>query len=179
MTAATADRSTTYSLADLLAIPVEAATRIWAGTMVCVNAAGYAVPAADAVGNQFEGVAEAQADNRLGAAGAISVVVRRKGRFRFAAETAVDQTAMGACVYVHDDQTVEADAALETADILVGRIARIVSANVVDVDLMPACRAWSQPTTTTTAAPAGLTTTGDGRTTTAAAPGTTTTTSAL
>ncbi len=44
----TQDRNTEYSLGDLLAIPVAGETRIFAGSLVCSNGSGYAVPASDA-----------------------------------------------------------------------------------------------------------------------------------
>ncbi len=106
MTALTMDRNTEYSLGDLLSVPVAASTRIFAGSLVCVGADGYAVPAADTAGLLFAGVATAQADNRTGDDGDLSVVVRRRGRFRFASGSALDQSSLGDKVYAVDDQTV-------------------------------------------------------------------------
>jgi len=151
MAAATYDRNTDYSLGDLLAIPVAAGERIFAGTLVNANLAGYAKPAEDIAGEVFEGVATKQADNRLGGDGDADVVVRRNGRFRFAADGFVDQSAQGGCCYVADDQTVEVDANKVTGDVLCGMIDRIVSPHDVWVAIMPNCRTWVTPTTTTCA----------------------------
>jgi hypothetical protein len=172
MAALTRDRNTAYSLGDLLAIPVAAATQIFAGSLVCCNAAGYAVPADDAVGYIFMGVAEAGVDNRLGDDGDLDVVVRRRGRFRFASDTALDQSTLGACVFAVDDQTIVADEAEETNDVFVGILARVEAADDCWVDIAPICREWEVPTTTTAA---GATTTPAPETTTPAVPPTTTT----
>ena len=125
MAALTQDRSTDYSLGDLLAIPVAAGTRIFAGSLVCSNGAGYAVPADDAASYVFEGVATAQADNADGTDGDVTVVVRRRGRFKFDSYEALDQGAQSAQVYAVDDHTVAADAASTTNDIPVGVLDKI------------------------------------------------------
>jgi len=155
MTALTQDRNTEYSLGDLLAIPVEAGVRIFAGSLVCSNASGYAVPADDSAGLVFEGVATEQADNRLGADGDENVVVRRRGRYRFACQTSLDQSAMSAQVYVVDDQTVSAYAAEVSNDVVCGVIDKIDGAHdcwiSIDHDVL-AGQSWTEPTTTTTAA---------------------------
>ena len=152
MTALTQDRNTEYSLGDLLAIPVGAGEQIFAGSLVCSDASGYAVPADDSVGLVFEGVATEQADNRLGANGDESVVVRRRGRYRFACETLLTQGAMSAQVYVVDDQTVSADAAEVTSDIVCGVIDKIEGTHdcwiSIDRDVLEG-QSWTEPTTTT------------------------------
>lgn len=155
MAALTSDRNTEYSLGDLLSVPVAASTRIFAGSLVCVNTAGYAVPAADTAGLKFVGVATAQADNRNGSDGDLSVVVRRRGRYKYDYNGALVQAGLGASVYAVDDQTVDAANGVSN-DILVGSVARIVDSGECWVDIDHAAvngRAWDEPTTTTTEAP--------------------------
>jgi len=154
MAALTSDRNTEYSLGDLLSIPVAGSTRIFAGALVCSNAAGYAVPAADTAGYIIEGVAVAQADNRTGSNGDVEVVVRRRGRFRLDCASALDQAAQGARVYVSDDHTVAA-ADDVTNDVAAGVIDRVQGSDEcwVSIDaVVLSGRAWSPATTTTAAA---------------------------
>lgn len=106
MAGLTADRVTEYSLGDLLAIPVVGGVRIFAGSLVCTNPNGYAVPGADMEGLVFEGVATDGADNGKGSDGDLNVVVRRRGRYRLDAEDAIDQGDMSTRVYLRDDHTV-------------------------------------------------------------------------
>jgi len=154
----TVNRDTDYSQNDLLSIAVEGGVRIFTGSIVCLNPAGYAVPGSDIVGYVFAGIATAEADNRLGGDGDIQVVVRRRGRFRFASQSHLIQAAVGACVYVVDDQTIEADAAQVTNDVMMGVLARILGALDCLIDIFFECRLYTAPTTTT-AAPTTSTTT--------------------
>ena len=128
MTALAMDRNTEYSLGDLLSVPVAASARIFAGSLVCVGADGYAVPAADTAGLLLAGVATAQADNRTGQDGDLSVVVRRRGRFRFGSSSALDQSSVGAKAFALDDQTV-ALAAGVSHSVAVGVIDKVESAS--------------------------------------------------
>ncbi len=154
MAALTQDRNTEYSLGDLLAIPVAAGEQIFAGSLVCSNASGYAAPAEDAAGLVFEGVATQRADNRLGGDGDLSVVVRRRGRFRFGCQSNLNQSALSATVYAVDDQTVAADAAEVTNDIPVGAIDKVEGTHdcwiSIDCGVLKG-KAWNEPTTTTAA----------------------------
>lgn len=154
MAALTSDRNTEYSLGDLLSIPVAAETRIFAGSLVCSNADGYAVPAADTAGLIFEGVATAQADNRNGAGGDLNVVVRRRGRYRLDCASALDQSALSAQVYAEDDQTVAVAGDVDN-DVAVGVIDKVEGAGDCWVSIDAAVlagKSWSPATTTTTAA---------------------------
>ncbi len=161
MAALTSDRNTEYSLGDLLSIPVAASTRIFAGSLVCIGADGYAVPAADTAGLLFAGVATARADNLNGADGDVRVVVRRRGRYRFDYQGALSQAALGGRVYAADDQTVDSANGV-TNDVLVGVIDRVQGSDEcwlsIDAAVL-AGRAWDEPTTTT-AAPTTTTTAG-------------------
>ena len=154
MTALTQDRSTEYSLGDLLSIPVAAGEQIFAGSLVCSNASGYALPADDAAGLVFGGVATERADNRTGGNGDLNVVVRRRGRYRFNCKSILDQSALSAAVYAVDDQTVAADAGEVTNDVPVGVIDRVENSHEcwmsIDVAALTA-QSWTEPTTTTVA----------------------------
>jgi hypothetical protein len=159
MTALTSDRNTEYSLGDLLAIPVAAGERIFAGSLVCSDASGYAVPAADTAGLVFEGIATAQADNRNGAAGDLSVVVRRRGRHKLAYQGYLTQAAQSAKVYAVDDQSVDAANGV-TNDVPVGIVDKVAGAGECWVSIDAAVlagKSWDEPTTTS--APTTTTTT--------------------
>ncbi len=151
MAALASDRNTEYSLGDLLSIPVGAETRIFAGSLVCSDVDGYAVPAADTAGLVFEGVATAQADNRNGGDGDVSVVVRRRGRYRLDSASALDQSALSAQVYAADDHTVAVADDVDN-DVAVGVIDRIEGAGDCWVSIDAAVlagKSWTPATTTT------------------------------
>lgn len=90
-----------------LSIPVKALTKIYAGSIVAVEA-GYAIPGTIATGLWCVGKAEADVDNSAGASGDLSVTVLL-GAFRFENSTAGDliaQADIGKLCYLKDDQTV-------------------------------------------------------------------------
>lgn len=101
-------------LPDLIQIPVATATTIYGGTLVMVNASGYAVPAAAAtsgapgliVGRCQRQVVNTTA-NGYGAAGALQVLVDR-GAFmlNLNADSTVTIASFGQNVYASDDNTV-------------------------------------------------------------------------
>ena len=101
--ALSADRKTNYREGLEIDLPV-AAVKIYAGSLVCINAAGYAAPAADTVNFKFAGVALEYIDNSAGAPGAKSIRVRRDGVFEFAASS-IAQSDLNKQMYVVDDQT--------------------------------------------------------------------------
>ena len=108
MAALTADRNTPYRRGDDYVYPVAATTKIYAGSVVMLNAAGDATKGATATGQIAAGRAEEQADNTTGAAGAKTVKVR-KGVFRWANSAAADaitKAEIGDTCYIVDDQTV-------------------------------------------------------------------------
>ena len=114
----------------LEAYQVKAATKIYKGALVAVDATGYAVPAVSTA-VRVVGVAYETMDNTNGVSGAISIRVWRAGTFQFnAAGMAV--TNIGAKVYVTDDNTVTLTA---TANIQVGVITEFLSATSVRVAL--------------------------------------------
>ncbi len=108
MVALTGDRNTPLRSGDIEEHPVKAATRIFAGALVCLDANGYLAPGSTAVGLIARGRAEARADNSAGIAGAINGRVK-KGTFRWANSAAADaitRAEIGDPAYIVDDQTV-------------------------------------------------------------------------
>ena len=88
--------------------PVAATTRIFAGSLMCLNAAGFAVPGATSTTLKARGRAEEQVDNRDGAAGDLRIESRR-GVFPFDNSAAADEITradIGNECYIVDDHTV-------------------------------------------------------------------------
>lgn len=131
MTALAADRQTPYREGVELEYKVAANAKIYAGSLVCLNATGYAVPGADTANFRLLGVASENVDNTGGANGDKTVRVRRKGVYRFAA-AGMAVTNIGAAVMVTDDQTV---ALTSTNSVAAGKIAEFISATEVGVDI--------------------------------------------
>lgn len=106
--ALTKDRDTHRRDGVQFSDPVAAATRIFAGSLVCLNAAGFAVPGATSTTLKARGRAEEHIDNRDGAAGGLHIETRR-GLFRFDNSAAADEITradiLSEC-YIVDDQTV-------------------------------------------------------------------------
>lgn len=137
--ALSADKTTEYTEGVDLSIPVDDGDKIYAGAMVCVNAAGYAVVGADTAGLIFMGIAREQADNSLGLDGAINVTVRRRGLFKMAFHTAISIANVGDNVFIYDDEAVDV-AGNVTHDIFVGIIAGYIDTTHAWVDIEPAIR---------------------------------------
>ncbi|GAB1388987.1 hypothetical protein MASR1M6_11680 [Rubrivivax sp.] len=108
MAALTADRLTPRRDGKRVSLPVAASTRLFAGSLVCLNATGYATKGAISTTLKAVGVAVEAADNSGGANGAINVEVER-GTWRFGNSSGGDLIALadvGSVCYVVDDQTV-------------------------------------------------------------------------
>ena len=133
MAALTKDRATPYRDGIEIDFPVAANIKIFAGSLVCANTSGYAVPAADTAGLKFLGVALEQVDNTGGANGAKKVRVRRTGAFEFDAAS-ITQAMVGDPMYAVNDQTF-ADATGATNDIKVGALVKYVSATKGWIDI--------------------------------------------
>lgn len=99
-----ADRATQYREGLERPYPVATGVKIYAGSLVCLNASGYAAPGADTVNFKFIGVAQEQVDNTLGGNGAKKVLVRRTGEYLFKASS-ISQADVGKIMYLVDDQT--------------------------------------------------------------------------
>lgn len=108
--------------------PVAATMRIFAGSMVALNASGFAVKAVPSA-TRVRGVALAEADNSTGAAGDKAVDIER-GAFLFRNDTtnAVTRAHIGASVYVVDDNTVGSSA---TSTIVAGKCLDVTPEGVV------------------------------------------------
>jgi hypothetical protein len=133
MAALTKDRATSYREGVEIDFPVAATTKIYAGSLVCVNASGYAVPAADTAGLKFIGVALQQLDNSTGADGDKSLRIRRLGVFEFDAAS-ITQAMVGDPMYAVDDHTFD-DAAGPTNDVKVGVLVKYASATRGWIDI--------------------------------------------
>ena len=105
MCALTANRDTREIVGALVSLTVKAATTIYAGALVAVDATGYAVPASDTAGLKVLGRAE------HGAAAGEPLLVKR-GTFLFGNKSGDLLTAahIGGYCYVADDETVQATA---------------------------------------------------------------------
>ena len=116
MTALAADRNTPRSQGEYREGPVAAAQLIYAGAIVCRNAAGFLVKGVTATGLTGVGRAEARVDNSAGAAGDAQLRVQ-PGTRRFANSTATDKITIadiGKACFVVDDQTVAKTSATAT-----------------------------------------------------------------
>lgn len=109
MTAAVKDRDTQQRQGVRRALPVLAATLLYAGVMAVVGAAGFLTNASTAVGLRCVGVTRGRIDNSTGANGAVQGEVERGVFGPFANSAAADQIALselGQDCYIVDNQTV-------------------------------------------------------------------------
>ena len=111
--AATAPVNTPSRDGKSVSLGVYTNTVIYAGTIVALNSAGYAVPAADASGYIVIGRATRTVDNRTGQTGAgtsgtLKIVVERGvfGLNGWTAMTNITATSIGTLAYVLDDNSV-------------------------------------------------------------------------
>lgn len=139
MTALATDKKTEYREGVDISIPVDDGDVIYAGAMVSVNAAGYAVAAGDTASTLFVGISREQADNSLGLDGAINVTVRRRGLFKMSFATPITIANVGDSVYIADDQNVDLVGNV-TNDIFAGIIAEYIDTTHAWIDIEPAIR---------------------------------------
>lgn len=127
MTALTQSRNTKRRDGRLTSDPVAAAVRIYAGSMIALNAGGWAVPAGTAGAGNARAIALEEIDNTQGANGALRVSGERTcGAFaNSAAGDLITRADIGATAYVVDDQTVA------KTD---GGTGRDIAGKIVDVD---------------------------------------------
>jgi predicted RecA/RadA family phage recombinase len=133
MAALTKDRATPYRDGIEIEFPVAANSKIYSGSLVCVDTNGYAMPAEDSPGLKFVGVALEQVDNTEGASGGKIVRLRRTGVFEFDAAS-ITQAMVGTSMYVSDDHTVD-DSAGPTYDVRVGMLVKYVSSTKGWIDI--------------------------------------------
>lgn len=103
-----ADRNTQMKDGELIAVPVAANAKIYAGALMVANAAGYAAPGSAAFSLIYLGRAEESVDNTGGLDGAKTVLVRRGKAFKYknSGADAVTQAELGRPCYIADDETV-------------------------------------------------------------------------
>jgi predicted RecA/RadA family phage recombinase len=108
MVALAQGRATRQAIDGLYELPVAAATLIYAGALVALNATGFATKGAVATTLKPFGRAESTVDNSAGAAGALNIQVRT-GIFEWVNSAAGDLIGIadvGADCFIVDDQTV-------------------------------------------------------------------------
>lgn len=121
MAALTADKKREVSGTPLgIKIPVAGSTTIYKGALVVLDAGGDAVPATDASGLPFMGVAAETVDNSGGSDGDKTIVVER-GHVELLNHSALVAADRGKNVVVSDDNTVT-DANAATNDLKVGTL---------------------------------------------------------
>lgn len=116
----------------LLENPVAASVVIFKGAIVMSNATGFLAPAAALLDAKMAGMAYEKADNANGADADIDCKLLREGCFELSG-AGFTQADIGKEVYASDDQTVSTTQG--TNEIAVGKIAQIVSATKVYVDV--------------------------------------------
>lgn len=102
--ALSADTEVEYADNQIWEYPVAASARIYKGALVNIDMAGRALPATDASGVIFAGLAQAGADNSAGNDGDIKIKVLVKGRVRLNTE-GMAESDLHKKVYVRDDNT--------------------------------------------------------------------------
>ena len=107
MVAAAAARDAQLEELTIRNYPVDGGSIIYAGTLVCENAAGFAIPASDTDGlSGVLGVALETRDNVGGSDGDTSVPVR-SGVLADVVATSITAAMRGQMMFVVDDQTVD------------------------------------------------------------------------
>jgi hypothetical protein len=135
MPAATQDRDTKRREGTQESYPVKAATRIWAGTLACVDATGFVVPGSVSTTQKCVGVATKQVNNLSGANGDQSLTTDRRPHW-FNNSTAGDLIALsdvGAQCFIVDDNTVAKTNGTNTRSVA-GKIVNVSATQGVLVD---------------------------------------------
>lgn len=117
-----------YLLGDLQDLPMIAADIIYEGAAVGENGSGYFRPLVAA--DPFAGFAERTVDNSAGAAGAVNVRVKPRGRVILPVVGVTAVTDEGATVYASDDDTFTLTS---TSNSAIGKITRYISGTTVEV----------------------------------------------
>jgi len=136
MTALAADTPVTTKIRpDLLSYAMADNVVIYKGSLVTVNASGYAIAAADTASTVFAGIADEHMDNTLTGhtAGGKSIKLQRD-RVALLTGSGFTQATVGLAVYVLDSATVAVTGGV-TNHILVGYVYQYVSATQVWVVL--------------------------------------------
>lgn len=109
----TQDRNTPRMDATAIPVPMKGGQVIFAGSLVCVDAAGFAVPGAGTAGLAYAGRAEGKVSSMGQLDGETPVMVRRKEAFKWANDGTVTAAHLMRPVFVLDDQTVAAAGAVQ------------------------------------------------------------------
>lgn len=127
--ALTSGRNTPAREGKFLTLPVKGATVIYDGSLVAVDANGFAVPAAKATALTAAGRAEQYVDNLAGADGALTILVRR-GVFRWsnASTGAVAAKDVLKSCYMNDDESVTITA---TGSSVAGKVLGLEDGDVI------------------------------------------------
>ncbi len=131
MSVATVDVNLTRRTSGLKGYGMAAAAVILAGTLVCLNASGYAVSGVDTDAFTFAGIAEEGVDNTSGANAEKTALVYSDGEFLLTG-SGFALTSVGKQVFLIDNQTVGlANSASVVNLIPVGEVVEYVSATQV------------------------------------------------
>jgi hypothetical protein len=133
MASVTSELTTKRREPDIESYPVYQAAKLYAGTIIMLNATGYAIDGADTASCVFAGIALETIDNTAGASGAKYIQVYRIGLFRLKLGTAAI-TDVGTVVYILYNNEV-ARAAGATNDIPCGVVASYDSAGYAWIDI--------------------------------------------
>lgn len=125
----TAGRDSKRSEGDLISLLMKTATTIYSGSLVSVDATGWAIPGGDTASTIFIGVAADTVVNS-GANGAKRIQVYVKGSFQFAFAGTATQATVGQAATISDAQTL-AVAATTTNDIAAGKVVEFIDAATV------------------------------------------------
>lgn len=117
-----------FVLGDTQDLPVIASDIIYEGAAVGENASGYFRPLV--AGDPFAGFAQSQADNSAGAAGAINVRVKPRGRVVLSVTGVTAVTDEGSTVYAADDDSFTLTVGSNTP---IGKVVRYISGTSVEV----------------------------------------------
>lgn len=128
MTTLAIDKARDFVLGDHQDLPVIAGDIIYEGAAVGENAAGYFRPLV--AGDPFAGFAQSRADNSAGAAGAVNVRVRSKGRAILSVVGVTAVTDEGSTVYAADDDTFTLTVGSNTP---IGKVVRYIGGTNVEV----------------------------------------------
>lgn len=128
MTTLAANKPREFILGELQDLPVVASDIIYEGAAVGENGAGYFRPLVAA--DPFAGFAQSNADNSAGAAGAINVRVKPRGRIVLSVVGVTAVTDEGTTVYASDDDTFTLTVGTNTP---IGKVVRYISGTSVEV----------------------------------------------
>jgi len=131
MTALTKDKELLTRAGHEMDVKLAADAVIYNGAMVCANATGYGVPAADTADFDFIGYAIESVDNTGGADGDVSVRVVKAGEI-LVKHSGLTIANLGQAMFVNDDATVKSST---TNSVYVGRLTELVGTDEAWVNI--------------------------------------------